>query len=140
MLEEGSANWWTTDLKSTDYNAKAQDPLYHASSAGRSADMIAEHLYNSLVEAEYLRDTQKLSDANGFTDHTLVEMLVLGNHDLDLGKMRGLVDSLATQVAGSNPSTEWHATQGLGMGRSSGYYITSQRQQQEAQADLVLAQ
>ena len=81
MLTEGSTTWWTSGLKF--YNAQAQDPL---SAVTTSPDMIAEHFYNSLVEAEYLRDTHQ---AAGGEYENLVDLLFMGK---DLSMMRELVN------------------------------------------------
>ena len=54
----GNTKWWNTENDLSDFVLKAQDPTfsYHGT---MSVDMRAEHIYNSVVEAQYLIDTNQ---------------------------------------------------------------------------------
>ena len=62
------------------FAAHAQDPFY-AAGGTLSPDVHAEHIYNSLVEAEYLIDTRQDWNFSTLESQELIEMLVLGKSD-----------------------------------------------------------
>ena len=111
LEETNSHEWWDTDCDVDVFTSLSQDPGFYLPESSTSADVRAEHVHNSLVEAQYLLDTGKSSDTldiNGFTDEQLISLLLNAQ---DFTQIRQLVRELVRQE------------EDLRLGSSSGYSV-----------------